>query len=116
MNLDEAIRASVREAVAAALEDLELTEAEPAGEPEEEGWRSRVHRVHEDTRLGLGEVAEALDVSERTVRRYLAGDGERPELPHRRGPVGITVRAGDLRTWLRDVEEGQRFREVGRGA
>lgn len=107
MTLDEQIRATVREAVAEALEDLEW----PAPTPQpDEGWRSRVHRVHRDTRMSLSEVAEVLDCSERTVRRYLAGEGDRPALPSRRGPTAITVRAGDLLQWIEDVEEGEEWR------
>lgn len=110
MTLEEQIRETVREAVAEALEGLERPP--PAPEPDE-GWRSRVHRVHGDTRLSLSEVAEVLDCSERTIRRYMDGEGNRPPLPSRRGPTGITVRAGDLLQWIEDVEEGEEWRRRG---
>lgn len=101
------VRSEVRVGVAEALEEAQLR---PEITQPEEGWRSRLHRVHAETRLSLSEVAEALGVSERTVRRYLDGDGARPELPHQRGPTGLTVRAGDLVTWIEDVEGANRFR------
>lgn len=112
-HLRELVQGAVREALADALEDVDLGESSPKVQPET--WRSRLHTVHEDTRLSLADVAEALDVSERTARRYLDGNGDRPGLPHRRGPTGLTVRAGDLRTWLEDVEDGNRFRRAGGG-
>lgn len=108
MNLEEQIRATVREAMAEALEEWEPPDAPPA--EEDEGWRSRVHRVHPDTRLSLAEVAEVLDCSERTVRRHLAGEGDRPALPSRRGPTGPVVTAGELLEWIEDLEEGERWR------
>ena len=113
MTLDEALRAAVREevqeAVREALDGLERPEpdAEPAS------WRSRLWTVEAETRLSLTEAAEAMDVSERTVRRYMDGNGEQPPLPHRKGPTGLTVTAGDLRRWIQDVEEGERFRAGG---
>lgn len=106
MTIEETIREAVREAVEEALECIEL----PAPGPSDDGWRSRVHRVHPDTRLALAEVAEVLDVSERTVRRYLSGSDDRPPLPARRGPTGTTVTAGELLRWIEDVEEGERWR------
>lgn len=109
MSLDHQLRTAVREALAEALADADWPTLQlPA---EEEGWRSRVHRVHPDTRLSLGEVAEVLDVSERTVRRYLAGEVDHPPLPHDRGPGGLTVQAGVLLQWIRDVEDAERWRE-----
>lgn len=111
--LEDRIRELVREGVREAVEDaLPL----PGGDAADEGWRSRVHRVHPDTRLPLSGAADALDVSERTVRRYIGGEGEHPELPARRGPTGLTVRAGDLVAWLEDVEGGNRFRRTAGGA
>lgn len=112
-DLEAGIRSVVREAVEEALADLELPGPDP--EPEPESWRSRLHRVHPDTRLALGEAAEALGVSERSVRRYVAGDGDYRPLPARKGPTGLTVTAGDLRRWLEDVEGGNRFREARSG-
>lgn len=111
--IEETIREVVREAVREALAGGEWTR--PATPPEDDGgWRSRVHRVHPDTRLSLAEVAEALACSERTVRRYLAGEGSHDPLPHRRGPTGTTVAAGDLLRWITDVEEGERWKEARR--
>lgn len=107
-SLDAALRHLVREEVRAALED-----AEPANRnhgSDSDSWRSRVHTVHEDTRLTLAECAEALDVSERSVRRYIAGEGDYPALPASKGPAGTTVAAGELLRWLEDVEGGNRFR------
>lgn len=107
MTLEETIRATVREAVAEALGEFDFPEmGAGSGDPPEEDWRSRVHRVHPETRLSLQETAQALGCSTRTVRRHLEAE---PPLPHRKGPSGITVSAGELLTWIRDVEEGSRF-------
>lgn len=115
MNLEERLReliqGAVHEAVADALDGLEL----PARSEPKESWRSRLHRVHEDTRLSLDDAGEALGVSGRSVRRYIAGDSDRPALPAQRGPTGLTIRAGDLRTWVEDVEQGERFRQRAAG-
>lgn len=115
----DALRAQA-DALDALAEDLDLEPAAPRGpellpEPETsaETWRSRIHRLHEATRLTLDEAAEALGVSTRTVRRYVAGEGDYHALPASRGPTGLTVQAGELREWIRDVEDGNRFREAG---
>lgn len=109
MTLEDTIRTAVREAVAEAM--AEHGPPGPVAVPDDEAWRSRIHRVHPDTRLGLREAGEALnDVSERSVRRYMKGSDNCPPLPHARGPSGITIRAGDLVRWLEDVEEGERWR------
>lgn len=111
MTLDEALRLAVREevetAVADALEDVELgTERTP----ESETWASRVWSVEPETRLNLDQVAEALDVSTRTVRRYIAGETDHPPLPAADGVGGKVVRAVDLRTWIEEAEQAARFR------
>lgn len=111
-SLRELVRAEVRQAVADALEGADLSA--PASEPGE-GWRSRLWTVDAETRLALGEAAEALGVSERSVRRYIDGNGDRPALPGTRGPTGLTIRAGDLRTWIQDTEQANRFRAVAGG-
>lgn len=109
MTLEDTIRTVVREAVAEAM--AEHAAPGPAPVPDDESWRSRVHRVHPDTRLRLSEAADALGgVSERSVRRYLAGGDSYPALPHARCVSGITIRAGDLLRWIEDVEEGERWR------
>lgn len=108
--LRSAVREEVRVAVREAFEEVELEGGEP---DRSEDWKSRIHRVHPNTRLSLGEAAEALDVSKRTVRRYTEHNGDRPPLPSRKGPTGLTVRAGDLVTWIEDIEEAERFRAAG---
>lgn len=113
-DLDAALREIIRAEVREALQELPRPEPDPVEQPEE-SWRSRLWSVAPQTRLSLGEVAEALDVSERSVRRYIDGSGDRSPLPHRRGPTGITVTAGELRDWIQDLEEGQQFAEVGGG-
>lgn len=115
MTLDEALRAAVREEVQAAVREALDGLERPERDTEPASWRSRLWTVAPETRLSLSDVSEALDVSERTVRRYMDGSGDRPALPHRKGPTGLTVTAGHLRTWIQDVEEGERFRERGRG-
>jgi len=100
------VREAVRESVEEALDGLDL----PTPEPEEEGWRSRVHHVHPDTRLSLPEVAEALDCSPRTVRRYADPENGRPPLPLRPGVSGQVVTAGELVDWIEETESAQWFR------
>lgn len=111
--IEDALRAAVREEVEAAVREAldGLERPERDAEPAPASWRSRLWSVSAETRLSLSEVAEALDVSERTVRRYMDDNGDRPPLPHRKGPTGLTVTAGNLRQWIQDVEEGERFRE-----
>lgn len=109
-SLDAALREMIEDACRQAVTDALQTVDLPAvsGDAEPGSWRSRLYEVHPDTRLGLADVAEALDVSERTVRRYIGGEGGHPPLPSRKGPSGLTVRAGDLVTWIGDVEGGNR--------
>jgi predicted transcriptional regulator len=64
-----------------------------------------------ETRLPLADVAEVLGVSERTVRRHINGQSSCPTLPARKGATGITVQAGELRSWIEDAERAERFRE-----
>lgn len=112
MTLDEALRQVVREevegAVADALADVDLS-PEEIGEPET--WASRVWKVASETRMTLDQVGEALGCSERTVRRYIAGETKHPTLPASDGPMGKTVEAGDLCQWIEDAEQVARFRK-----
>lgn len=121
----EALRAQVQalrsqaDALEALAERVERP-ADPQARTEtpseaDESWRSRVHRVHPDTRLPLDEVAEVLACSERTVRRKIDGESEGPPLPADRGPAGLTVRAGELLRWIEEIEGGHRFRVASGG-
>ena len=68
------------------------------GDPRSEGGRSPRLALALQTRLALRprEVAEALGLSERTVREIL------PELPHVRIGTAVVVSVDLLREWLRD--------------
>lgn len=105
--LRELIHEATLEAARSALEEFEASLREEEGQPK--SWRSRIHRVHPETRLSLSDTAEALGVSERTVRRYTAGEGQYPALPSKQGPTGIAVRAGELIRWIEDVEGANRW-------
>lgn len=74
-------------------------------------WRERLWTCPPETRLNLAEIAEALDCSERQVRRYIAGETDYPVLPAADGPLGKTVRAVTLRRWLHEAEEASRWLE-----
>ena len=67
-------------------------------------------RLYLSDRLGLrpAEVAEALGLSERTIRQVL------PELPHLRIGSAVVIPVDSLRTWLRDQAkiEGSRIDTV----
>jgi AraC-like DNA-binding protein len=104
--LREMIRQEVRDAVADALEDVDLD----APEPDAETWQSKLWRVDAETRLSLEQTAEALDCSTRTVRRHIAGETSGSALPAADGPTGKAVKAGDLRRWIEDTEEENRWR------
>lgn len=112
MNLEDDLRELVRDEVEAAVADaLEGADLE-AEHPGEETWQARVWRVPPETRLSLEQVSEALDCSTRQVRRYVNGESKAPRLEATKGPMGLTVRAGDLRDWIQDAERAERFREA----
>lgn len=63
-------------------------------------WRERIWIVPDETRMGVGEVAEALGRAESTVYRLTAAR----EMPHRKlGGVFVFV-AGEVRRWIREAE------------
>lgn len=63
-------------------------------------WRERIWIVPDETRMGVGEVAEALGRAESTVYRLTAAR----EMPHRKlGGVLVFV-AGEVRRWMREAE------------
>lgn len=67
-------------------------------------WRERLWTVPAETRLGVVEVAEALDRPETYVYARTSSKA-RDRLPHRRLGGRLVFRAGELRTWIRNQEE-----------
>lgn len=100
--LDASELAAVLEDVADA-EPVERREPEPA-EPAESTWRTKLWTCPAETRLGLKELAEALDVSDGWIYSRTKQDAE-PRLPHGKMGGSLVFRAGEIRAWLRDHEE-----------
>lgn len=82
------------------------------GDADPEPWCSRIWTVAPETRLDLEAAAEALGCSARTVRRHVNDETTAPRLPASKGPMGLTVKAVDLRRWIEDGERAEQFREA----
>lgn len=72
------------------------------------GWRTRLWSCPADTRLGVRDLAEALDRSPdwvyRAVNRDRADKRGRDPLPCKRLDGVLVFTAGELRAWLRSSE------------
>jgi hypothetical protein len=77
-------------------------------------WRERLWTCPPDTRMGVGELTEAVGrpaswVYRRTSERAAAANGRHGRLamlPHRRLGAELVFRAGEIRDWLREHEAG----------
>ena len=73
-------------------------------------WRERLWLVPGETRLGVNEVAEAMNKSRSWIYRHTSQKALREfgasPLPHRILEGSLTFVAGELRTWIRDTEQG----------
>jgi hypothetical protein len=80
----------------------------PVPEESVAGWRERLWTCPPDTRLGVREVAEALDRSRDWVYRATSADRARekgrPPLPCGRLDGELVFSAGALREWIRRCE------------
>jgi len=73
-------------------------------DPAPSTWRERLWVVPSETRLGVGEVAEALGRPKSYVYERTGSKAENP-LPHRKLDGVLLFAAGELRAWIRDSEE-----------
>lgn len=82
----------------------DATHAEIVAQRAAETWRERLWTCPADTRMGVREVAEALDRSADAVYRMasvkLAAERGRSPLPCSRLDGVLVFRAGDVRRWL----------------
>jgi hypothetical protein len=69
-----------------------------------ETWREKLWTVPPETRLGVVEVADALNRPRSFVYRHTSPKSGLPQLPHRRMDGALTFTAGDLRAWLSQHE------------
>lgn len=67
-------------------------------------WRERLWTVPAETRLGVHELAEALDRPKSWIYRR-TGEKAEDRLPHRKQGGELVFLAGEVRTWVRDNEE-----------
>jgi len=64
-------------------------------------WREKLWIVPAETRVGIRELAEALDRPKGWIyKRTSAGD-----LPHRKMGGSLVFLVGEVRTWIRETEE-----------
>lgn len=108
MDAPEGTRLSARQ-LAAELDRLAgepepETPAETPVEPAETTWRTKLWTCPAETRLGLQELREALDVSESWVYSRTKQDAD-PRLPHGKFGGSLVFKAGEVRAWLRDHED-----------
>ena len=73
----------------------------PTTMPAEPSWRIRLWDVPSETRLGVTEVAEALN----RPRSYVYAKTSAKMIPFRKLDGTITVTAGELRAWIREHED-----------
>lgn len=67
-------------------------------------WRERLWTVPADTRLGVRELAEALDRSADFVYRHTAPGGTVARIPHRKLDGALVFAAGEIREWIKETE------------
>ena len=72
--------------------------------PTPSSWRERLWTVPAETRLGIAEAAEALGRSRSWI--YKATSGGTTGLPFRKLGAELLFVAGELRTWVREHEDG----------
>jgi hypothetical protein len=116
MNLRDTLRALPPDAMLPAAWICEQLDAEPSAvelpalDPTvPASWRERLWTAPPDMRLGVREVAEALDRSAdwvyRAVNAARASEKGRRPLPCARLDGELLFRAGDVRTWVQQSEE-----------
>lgn len=68
-------------------------------------WRERVWVAPPETRLTVGDVAEAVGRAKSWVYRHTSPASGLPRLPHRKLDGELVFVAGEVREWLRGHEE-----------
>lgn len=86
------------------LDSFEAPEAPEVRPVESATWRERLWSVPAETRLGVGEVAEALGRPKSFVYARTGPKADDP-IPHRKLDGSVVITAGELRAWIRDREE-----------
>lgn len=91
--------------ILAPLVDEPAEDKGPAPAPLEPAtWREKLWTVDGATRLGVVEVAEALDRPKSYVYARTGPSAANP-LPHRKLDGSLVFTAGELRAWIRDHED-----------
>lgn len=87
------------------LENLDPDpEPVPVAEPEPATWRERLWTVPAETRIGVRELAEAVDRSRDWVYRRTAKAAD-DRLPHRKMDGELTFVVGEIREWINGHED-----------
>ncbi len=88
------------------LEDETNPVTGPQGSPEtvSRTWRERLWTVPAETRLGVHELAEALNRPRSWIYRRTSAKAD-GRLPHRKLGGELLFTAGEIRAWLREHEE-----------
>jgi predicted DNA-binding transcriptional regulator AlpA len=79
--------------------------AAPAQIPVPTTWRERLWTVPAETRLGVVEVAEALNRPRSWVYRHTSTRTGLSRLPHRKLDSELEFLAGEIRKWIKRNEE-----------
>ena len=77
---------------------------EEPSEPVSRTWRERLWTVPAETRLGVHELAEALNRPKSWIYRR-TGEKAEDRIPHRKQGGELVFAAGEVRAWLRADEE-----------
>ncbi len=80
------------------------TLSEEPSEPVARTWRERLWTCPAETRLGVHELAEALNRPRSWIYRRTSAKAE-CRLPHRKLGGELLFTAGEIRAWLREHEE-----------
>lgn len=67
-------------------------------------WRERLWSAPAETRVGVAELVEALDVSESWVYSRTKKDADDP-IPHRKFASSLRFVVGEVRAWCREREK-----------
>lgn len=97
------------EAVRAWIEEEGSEVDEPTPPPSVEGapesWREKLWIVPAETRIGIGELAEALNRSRSWIYKRTMANAGPGRIPHRKLDGELVFVVGEIRAWIRDRED-----------
>lgn len=88
----------------AGVDELDLEEGRATRTEHAPCWRERLWTAPADTRIGVGELCEALGRTKSWVWRHTGPRSPAPRLPHRKLDGELVFVVGEVCAWLREHE------------